>query len=144
MILIAHRGNINGKQPKNENTIEYIMTALRKGYDVEIDICKWDGKQWWLGHDIPQEAVTPKWLSTNPLWCHAKNYKAFQQLIEQNIHCFWHQTDKYTLTSRGYIWAYPGQPGGRNTIAVLPEIDNIDVSTFDGICSDFIERYNHD
>ena len=48
MILIAHRGNINGKQPKNENTIEYIMTALRKGYDVEIDICKWDGRHWWL------------------------------------------------------------------------------------------------
>ena len=119
-ILIAHRGNTNGKQPEKENTVAYIEEALDKGYDCEIDICKWDGKNFFLGHNEPQEAVSPEWLQKNPLWCHAKDYKALEQLVKYNIHCFWHQTDNYTMTSSGYIWAYPGQPGGERTIAVHP------------------------
>ena len=39
MILIAHRGNVNGKNPERENTIEYIEEAIKKGYHCEIDIC---------------------------------------------------------------------------------------------------------
>ena len=38
MILISHRGNINGRQPNLENLPEYIDSALELGYDVEIDI----------------------------------------------------------------------------------------------------------
>ena len=38
MILISHRGNIEGKQPKLENKPEYISKALELGYNVEIDI----------------------------------------------------------------------------------------------------------
>ena len=37
MRLIAHRGNINGRNKKRENEIEYILEALNLGYDVEID-----------------------------------------------------------------------------------------------------------
>ena len=29
-ILIAHRGNTNGKQPEKENTVAYIKEALDK------------------------------------------------------------------------------------------------------------------
>ena len=32
MIFIAHRGNINGRQPERENTVAYIEEALKKGY----------------------------------------------------------------------------------------------------------------
>ena len=39
MILISHRGNVNGKLPNRENTISYIKEAIAKGFDVEIDIC---------------------------------------------------------------------------------------------------------
>ena len=66
MILISHRCNINGKLPNRENTISYIKEAIAKGFDVEIDICKWDGKNFFLGHDEPQEAITPEWLKNNP------------------------------------------------------------------------------
>ena len=38
MILISHRGNLNGPSPKKENTIEYINHALNEGFNVEIDI----------------------------------------------------------------------------------------------------------
>ena len=142
MILIAHRGNTKGKQPEKENTVAYIEEALNKGYHSEIDICKWDGKNFFLGHNEPQEAVSPEWLQKNPLWCHAKNYKALEQLVKYNIHCFWHHADNYTMTSGGYIWAYPGQPGGARTIAVHPhEISDEQVKKCAGVCSDKIEKY---
>ena len=141
-ILIAHRGNTNGKHPEKENTVAYIEEALDKGYDCEIDICKWDGKNFFLGHNEPQEAVSPEWLQKNPLWCHAKDYKALEQLVKYNIHCFWHQADNYTMTSSRYIWAYPGQPGGERTIAVHPhEISAEEVEKCAGVCSDEIEKY---
>ena len=38
MILISHRGNLEGKQPEQENNPLYIYNALNKGYEVEIDV----------------------------------------------------------------------------------------------------------
>jgi hypothetical protein len=38
MIYISHRGNINGKNIERENSPEYILETLNKGYDVEVDI----------------------------------------------------------------------------------------------------------
>jgi hypothetical protein len=36
MILISHRGNLNGKKEERENSISYIMEALSMGFDVEM------------------------------------------------------------------------------------------------------------
>jgi hypothetical protein len=38
MILISHRGNINGRIEGLENTPNYIQDAIKLGYDVEIDL----------------------------------------------------------------------------------------------------------
>ena len=62
-------------------------------------------------------------------------------LLESDIHCFWHQEDDATLTSKGYIWAYPGKQPIKNSIAVMPEIYSDDVSKCIGICSDYIINY---
>jgi len=140
MILIAHRGNTSGKNSNLENTISYIEEAINQGYDVEIDVCKWDGKHFYLGHDDPGEAVTPEWFTGKPLWVHAKDHIALHELVRRNIHCFWHNTDRYTLTSQGWIWAYPGEPGGKKCICVHPHQRN-DWDQFDGLCSDNIEEY---
>ena len=52
MILISHRGNINGKINELENNPDYINDALIIGYDVEIDI--WViNNELFLGHDEP-------------------------------------------------------------------------------------------
>ena len=143
MILIAHRGNTNGVNPEKENTVEYIKDALKRGYHCEIDICKYDGEKFYLGHDEPQEAVSIQFLRENKLWCHAKDFKALQAMTALNIHCFWHQDDKYTITTQGWIWAYPGQPGGHNTIAVHPERLTMEqVQEFSGVCSDYVEKFN--
>lgn len=142
MILIAHRGNTNGVDAEKENTVAYIQTALDQGYDCEIDICRYDGEKFYLGHDEPQEAVSTEFLRDNKLWCHAKDYRALQAMIRLNIHCFWHQDDRYTVTSQGWIWAYPGQRGGDHTIAVHPEqLTPHEVQQFSGVCSDYVEKF---
>ena len=38
MILISHRGNIDGKNEVWENHPKYIIEALEAGYDFEIDV----------------------------------------------------------------------------------------------------------
>jgi|TARA_B100001093_G_scaffold219637_1_gene210573 hypothetical protein len=142
MILIAHRGNINGPNPERENTLSYIQEALDKGYHCEIDICEWDGKYFYLGHDEPTEAVESEWLRTNNLWCHAKSYQALEAMIAMGINCFFHKSDDYTLTLNGYVWAYPGKPGGVKAIAVHPEkLDADEVKKFEGVCSDYVENF---
>ena len=35
MILISHRGNLNGKKVDEENSPKYIEKALKEGFDVE-------------------------------------------------------------------------------------------------------------
>ena len=58
-------------------------------------------------------------------------------------HCFFHKSDEYTMTNRGWIWAYPGQLGGKYTIAVHPEkLHPGDIKKFAGVCSDYIEKFN--
>ena len=52
MKLIAHRGNITGRNPDEENSPDYISQAIQKGYDVEVDVWLMDGI--YLGHDKPQ------------------------------------------------------------------------------------------
>ena len=52
MILISHRGNLNGKMPQNENHPDYIDEAIHAGYDVEVDVWMIDNELF-LGHDEP-------------------------------------------------------------------------------------------
>lgn len=52
MIIISHRGNINGPNPRMENKPEYIKKALDENFMVEIDVWFYQGELW-LGHDEP-------------------------------------------------------------------------------------------
>jgi len=112
MIVIAHRGNVFGPKPQKENSPDYISGALRLGYDVEIDVW-YQNKQWYLGHDFPQYKVNLHFLKQKGLWCHAKNHQALLNMLKEDVHCFWHENDKVTLTSRGFMWALPGVQTGR-------------------------------
>ena len=142
LILIAHRGNTNGKNPEKENTVAYIEEALKQGYHCEVDVCKWDGEHFYLGHDEPQEKVTMQWLRDHQLWCHAKTYNALEGMLSNAIHCFYHHRDKYTITSQGWIWAFPGEPVGKYTIAVHPEqLSPEQLETCSGVCSDYVSKF---
>ena len=140
MILIAHRGNINGSNPAMENNPDYIDKALRSGYDVEIDVWLVDGK-FFLGHDKPQYEIDWKLLNRNGLWCHAKNIEALSAMITMGVHCFWHQEDKYTVTSKGYIWAHPRSEYSNSAIRVDQDFNPDLIGNCLGICSDYVESY---
>ena len=142
-ILISHRGNINGKIEKEENKPSYIEEEISLGYDVEIDVWVKEGKIF-LGHDAPEYETTTAWLLNRcaSLWVHCKNIEAVEYFHDlQLFNYFWHQEDTVTLTSKGYIWAYPNKQPIKKSIAVLPELHNDDISLCSGICSDYIIKY---
>lgn len=142
--LISHRGNTNGKLEHYENEPTYIDLAISKSYDVEVDI--WcDNGILWLGHDKPQYGGVNNFITEriDKLWLHCKNIESFIYFNENqyNFNYFWHEKDTLTLTSKGYIWVYPGKQPVKNSISVLPEINNDDTTHSIGVCSDFIEKY---
>jgi hypothetical protein len=142
MYLISHRGNINGKIEESENRPDYIDDAIRLGYDVEIDI--WVKNDiLYLGHDEPQYEIPLEWLfhRKKKLWVHCKNVDAMEYIYDTDLNYFWHDVDTMTLTSKGYIWAYPGKQPIKYSIAVMPELFNDDVSHCYGVCSDYIQNY---
>lgn len=141
MILIAHRGNFEGRNIKSENEPEYVNKALEKGFEVEIDVW-FKNNEWWLGHDKPEYKTDLEFLKKKGLWCHAKNLLALEELLKNKIHCFWHEEDERVVTSKGYIWTYPGKTLGKKSIAVMPEwVDDWDVSDALGVCSDNLTSY---
>ncbi len=140
-ILISHRGNISGRNYQLENNPDYIKKALVEGYNVEIDVWYIDG-QLFLGHDDPTYLIDVQFLMDIRLWCHAKNIDALEYMLNNPaIHCFWHQKDDVTLTSRNYVWTYPSKQTTNKSIAVLPEIGKMNLIGVAGICSDYIEKY---
>lgn len=151
MKLIAHRGNINGPNPSEENNPDYIEKAISDGYDVEIDV-RYDRyeEQFYLGHDKSQYLVSKYWLAQNmeKLWVHCKNIEALYEFSNKGgYNYFWHQDDDFTLTSKKYIWSYPGKPYTPNSIIVMPEwnlkvesLNNLKVYNCFGVCSDYVGR----
>ena len=150
MILIAHRGNISGPNPEMENNPIYIVKELEKGYDVEVDIRGSFYTKFYLGHDEQQYMVSPEWLfkRAGKLWLHAKDIQALHSLTQQasNFNVFWHQDDFYTMTTKGFIWTYPGHTLTPESICVMPErFDGLytaeQLNSCSGICTDFVEKY---
>lgn len=139
--FISHRGNLNGRNIATENHPKQIEHVLNLGIDCEIDVWYKNGR-FLLGHDIPQFKVDVDFLQQKGLWCHAKNIDALLKMSKKDIHFFWHENDKLTLTSQGYIWAYPNKIGIKNSIAVLPEIYKTDISQCYGVCCDNFEGFN--
>lgn len=144
MILISHRGNTNGVFESYENEPNYIDMAIKDGYDVEVDVWYKDGILW-LGHDKPEYGVDYNWFEKRSynLWIHCKNLSAmeFFNVIGLDFNYFYHTDEDVVLTSKQHLWVYPGNQPIKNSIAVLPELFNDDLSQCEGICSDNIEKY---
>ena len=138
IILIAHRGNFQGKNLNRENQEEYILEAAQQGFDVEIDVWWFQGS-FWLGHDEPQYKTTLNFLENPKFWCHLKNIEAVQQLMNiESLHWFWHETDKITITNKGYIWTYPGVFLENSIINQPPNVAKLKSTGMKilGICAD--------
>jgi hypothetical protein len=141
---VCHRGLKNGPNKELENKEAEIVSRLEEGWDVEIDVWNIDGI-WWLGHDKPESELIDKTiLKHHRVWVHCKNLHALEECIrDSDVHCFTHDSDEATLTSKRYIWCYPGILLGKRSVCVMPEryigcLDVNDVLRTEGaVCSDF-------
>ena len=150
MKLIAHRGNTNGPNPETENCPQQIKNCIDQGYDVEIDL-RYDTStnELWLGHDKPQYNISWYFLAENlhSLWIHCKDLTTLHEFSDRTsgYNYFWHQKDDHTLTSKKFIWSYPGQPHTNKSVIVMPEETNMSwdllrVTNCYGICTDYVEK----
>jgi hypothetical protein len=141
MLVIAHRGNLNGPDPLTENRENTISHAILLGFDCEIDVWKVNGGLW-LGHDGPEYETSIDFLSkySSSLWVHCKNLDALIELKDR-FNCFFHDKDTYTLTSKGYIWGNIDSPMRQETIQVMPEKSKTVHSECMGVCTDYPFKY---
>ena len=150
MIKIAHRGNISGKTTEHENSPAYLNEALFEGYNVEVDVW-FHQNRWMTGHDRGQYDVREEFLFQKDIWIHCKNLDALKQLAEishkdesLSLNFFAHDNDQAILTSKGWLWCYPGVSiNSGMACAVMPENvgwgkEDIDKLGFGAVCSDNI------
>jgi hypothetical protein len=142
MIIIAHRGLLEGPNSSLENHPDQIDLAIKEGFDVELDL-RYIDKEYWLGHDNAQFLIDLDWLEQRSqyLWVHCKNIDALLRMAKTSLHYFWHEEDTVTLTSKRFIWAYPGKQPIKRSIAVMPEIHNDTVDQCMGVCTDYAYNY---
>jgi len=144
--LIAHRGNINGPNIKEENKPEYLIKTINKGFFVELDLWYLDDKLY-LGHDNPEYMIDYSFLFKNKdkMFIHCKNIEALDYCLKKNdnLEFFFHESDEYVLTSKGNIWTFPGKKLTNKSICVMPERinNNYNLSICAGICSDYVLKY---
>lgn len=139
MILISHRGNLNGPNAEKENHPKHVEYAIKMGFDVEIDVW-YINKNFLLGHDEPQYKVDMNFLKNKKFWCHAKNEESFEKMIQYEIHCFWHENDKFTLTNKGIPWCFPKNYNSRG-ITVMNKKEKKIPKNIAGICTDYPVYY---
>lgn len=146
MKIISHRGNIRGNNPTNENRPSYIDSAIKLGYEVEVDVRFMDN-EFWLGHDYNQYKINEKWmeLRKNYLWFHCKDIdSALKFSIKKNFNFFCHTSDDYVLTSNGYIWVHDLNKT-INDKCIIPllsinDIDHYRNSTPHAVCTDYVNE----
>jgi hypothetical protein len=138
MRIISHRGNVNGRLIEVENSPDHIENALNSGFDVEVDL--WlISDQFYLGHDNWQYPIDLDWLESRSdfLWIHCKNEECLLRLGSTNLNYFWHESDRFTITSKNYIWTYVGLQIPNTVINLRDEDETINRTDFIGICTDY-------
>lgn len=145
MFYISHRGNLFGPCPEKENQPPYIIEAIEKGFDVELDVWRINNLLY-LGHDEPQYPIDVDFLLQYQLklWIHCKNLDALTYLLKNypSLHLFSHEIDPVILTSKGVPWVFPGAPLNSDCICVMPEKFDFNMNCpIIGICSDYIIAY---
>lgn len=138
MKIISHRGNLNGKNLSLENKPEHILEVCKK-YDVEVDAW-FINNEWFLGHDEPQYKIKYNFFNEK-MWIHCKNIDASINLYSSDLNWFWHENDKFVLTSKKNIWCYPSIYIEKGITVELGKNNSLPKFIL-GICTDYPEKYN--
>lgn len=152
MIVVSHRGNLNGPNPVRENSLSYIQEAINFHPNLVVEIDVWQNsiiEPLYLGHDFPQHRVElfgQLYPLRHRLICHAKTVCALNTLLSAGMHVFFHTSDEVTLTSLNWLWTMPNGRIQPSSIWVLPE-QAVDISDKDvlskirincrGVCTDY-------
>jgi hypothetical protein len=145
MIIISHRGNLNGIDPERENNPYFIDDCISKGFDVEIDLRIKENKLF-LGHDFAQYEVDIDWLLERKknLWIHVKEYAALNLIMpyRNELTFFCHEKDKFTLLSNGKIWSHDLENEMNDDCVVpllsLKEVLEYEHKHFYAVCTDYV------
>lgn len=142
LILVSHRGNLDGVQEDLENTPNYLQAALREGFAVACEVVAVHG-----AFLLPTKAgyyPLPYALLSNPrMWFLAADGITLDALCAVNAHAV-PACAPVTLTSVHYLWCLPGADLTPRSIAVFPEYANsgwLDSAEPAGVCSNEISRY---
>ena len=152
MIIISHRGLINGPNKEKENLIYEIKKNIFKYPSILFEIDIWlKNKKIFIGHELSSSSLDLKELVEfkNKFILHIKyidNYSKYliDEIVEQKFHFFCHDNDDFTITSKGWPWIHPKRGIIENTICVLPEqltdisnLDFIKTKNILGVCTDY-------
>lgn len=143
MKIISHRGNIKGIEVDKENRPSYIDSAIKLGYEVEVDIRFIDG-DYWLGHDYNQYKINKTWmkLRKNYLWFHCKDIDSAINLSNSDFKFFCHVSDDYVLTNTGHLWVH-NLNKTINDRCIIPLLSLQDINEYKNntpyaICTDYV------
>lgn len=143
MLKISHRGNIWGPNSAyGENSPMSVDSAIAYRYACEVDLWLVD-RRLFLGHDKPEYEIDTKWLKERSefLYIHAKSLATLNWLLGSEYNYFWHENDKFTLTSDNKIWTYPGNEVTGNSIVVCRDENEtkeyLEKNLY-GVCSDYL------
>jgi len=140
MLIISHRGNLEGRDPATENDSTQVIKCLGMGFHVEVDV-RYEYGQLYLGHDTADYTIDIDFLEDEHIWCHAKNIEALEVMLKhKGINCFGHNHDKYVVTSNGYIWTAVNGMRGDRVIVVTNDL----IQGVAGICTDYPKRLEWD
>lgn len=124
--LIAHRGNLDGPKPREENNPMIVRQRLQQGFSVECDVWYKQGELW-LGHDAPEYAIRWSDLLDPRLLIHAKDGPTLEYLLHRigtegvDMEVFYHTTEDYILTNKGRVIVYPGKALLKGSLCMMPE-----------------------
>lgn len=140
MLYISNRGNLAGKKPDEENSLEYLYTAMNAGYCVNTDLWVIRGRSV-TGVEEPTQAINLDNFSKDRLLIRARNLPALLFLLENGYHCYWRESDNIVLTNKSFVLSFNNSLVPKS-IVMNPEDNPIyDWSDYLGVCSDFISGY---
>lgn len=145
MIIVAHRGNYHSKDEANENSSDYIASAL-EDLDIYVEADIWyQYGSFYLGHDEPTEQIDLLNLfeqHKNRMFLHAKNMDAAVRACDLGFMAFMHDNEpKVKIANSEYEWTadLSGEQWGSNVILAANEHTfkgNPSQGSLAGICTD--------
>ena len=142
-IIIAHLGNISGRQPEKENQLKYLQAALDAGYHICAEVVFQNGA-FLLPSVVGLQYAPPAFFSKHRVWSRCHDADTLDALCNIGAHAFIAAESAATLTSHQFIWTLPPRELSPRSIAVYPELTDPDwLDNYEpaGLCSNEPSSY---